>query len=214
MEILLRLAIIGLGMWAIFSLIILVKAFEESFFQALLVLIVPFYALYYALARMQSERKGLIVGGYLFFALTGPILSFVGPLFISSKACTLVDKAEVEQALGGEIEEPVQSQRMTPFGVIDACVCTTVQAPEKTVLLALSQDCSSLDQIRQEAAGSLLPMENLGDEAYWGGYQMVARQGSNCIYLEVRDDALQSMNRMQRMRVGRKLATSAFARIQ
>jgi hypothetical protein len=60
------------------AIIILIAAFQEEVVQGILCLCVPFYILYYALVRYQSENKPLIVGGWLGGAILGAILQGVG----------------------------------------------------------------------------------------------------------------------------------------
>lgn len=211
MEIILRLALIGLLFWFLFSLIILVKAFQDSIVQFLLCLVVPFYILYYMFFRMQSERRGLLVGGWLLFTFTGPLLNLIGPSFVKHEACKLLDAAEVEAVLGQRVQPLVSTSRLTPFGMIDACVCRTVSSPQKEVMLALERKCDSLQSVREEASGELMAVSGLGEEAYWGGSALVARKGRSCIYLEVNDES--GMDRMTKFRVATSLAQTAFQRV-
>ena len=65
-----------LGM--ICAVIILVHAFKESVAQGFLTLCVPFYVFYYAFAKFKSEKKGLILAGWLGGFILGAILCVVG----------------------------------------------------------------------------------------------------------------------------------------
>jgi hypothetical protein len=56
------------------GIIILIGAFKESLAQGLLSLLVPFYILYYAFARFQHPKKGLVVGGWLGAAILAGVL--------------------------------------------------------------------------------------------------------------------------------------------
>ena len=59
------------------SIIILVAAFQEDVVQGLLSLCVPFYILYYAIARYESENKAMIIVIWLAGGIIGNILQFV-----------------------------------------------------------------------------------------------------------------------------------------
>ena len=59
-------------------IIILIGAFQEDVTQGLLCLCVPFYILYFAFARYENEKKGLIIAIWLGGAIIGKILQIVG----------------------------------------------------------------------------------------------------------------------------------------
>lgn len=63
---------------AVCSIIILIAAFSEDVTQGLLSLCVPFYILYFAFARYQSDKKGLIIAIWLGGGIIGNILSAIG----------------------------------------------------------------------------------------------------------------------------------------
>jgi len=46
-------------------IMLLVAAFQDEVLQGFLVLCVPFYSLFYAFAKLQSDKKGLIIGLWL-----------------------------------------------------------------------------------------------------------------------------------------------------
>jgi translocator protein len=65
-----EMALQGLGMLCslvglVCSIIVLVHAFKESVGQGLLCLCVPCYVLYYAFAKFEHEKKGLVLAGLL-----------------------------------------------------------------------------------------------------------------------------------------------------
>ncbi len=57
---------------------ILVRAFDDSWIQGLLNLCLLPYTLYYAFARMQGKRKGVLIGGFLGGAIIGFTLTLLG----------------------------------------------------------------------------------------------------------------------------------------
>jgi hypothetical protein len=59
---------------AICGIIILIAAFQEEVVQGILCLCVPFYILYYAIVRYQSENKPIILGVWLGGGILGAIL--------------------------------------------------------------------------------------------------------------------------------------------
>ncbi len=59
------------------GIIILVAAFQEDVVQGLLSLCVPFYILYYAIARFESDNKALIIAIWLVGGIVGNVLRFV-----------------------------------------------------------------------------------------------------------------------------------------
>ena len=63
---------------AVCGIIILIAAFQEDVTQGLLSLCVPFYILYYAFARYESENKALILAIWLGGGIIGNILRVVG----------------------------------------------------------------------------------------------------------------------------------------
>ncbi len=60
------------------GIIILIAAFQEDVTQGLLCLCIPFYILYYAFARFESENKALILAIWLGGGIVGNILQLVG----------------------------------------------------------------------------------------------------------------------------------------
>ena len=68
------------------GIIVLIAAFQENVVQGLLSLFVPFYILYYAFARYESEKKGLILGVWLGGGLLGGILQVVGGVLAVSQS--------------------------------------------------------------------------------------------------------------------------------
>jgi hypothetical protein len=56
----------------------LIAAFQEDVTQGLLSLCIPFYILYYAIARYESENKVIILSIWLGGAIVGNILQAVG----------------------------------------------------------------------------------------------------------------------------------------
>ncbi len=215
MEVLLRLWIIFFIFWVLFALIILRKAFQDSFVQGLLCLFLPLYVYYYALFRLETERKWLLVGAFLICTFPGPLLGLLSSHFVSSKACTLITAEEIQEALGESIEARHQTQSLTPFGMIDSCNCKTVKEPSKTVVVALAEKCDSLDTVRKEATAELTKVPALGDEALWGGTELVARKGRTCIYVEVKDENFfNGMDRSARLGVAMAVAEKALARVE
>jgi len=57
-------------------IIILIAAFQDEVIQGVLSLCVPFYILYYAFARFESDNKGLIIGIWLGGAIVSNIIQF------------------------------------------------------------------------------------------------------------------------------------------
>jgi len=56
------------------SIIILIHAFQSEVLQGILCLCVPFYVLYYAFAKFEHEKKGLILGCWLGLGLLGGVI--------------------------------------------------------------------------------------------------------------------------------------------
>lgn len=215
MGILVWVVIIGWVIFVIFSLVIVIKAFGESIVQGLLCLFIPFYILYYAFARLQSERKGFIVGVWLLALLSGPVADTLGVAFIGLKACTLLTKAEVEAVLGEPIEKPQPVPAPASLlGVSDFCGCKTVKTPPKVVLVGLEEKCPSLDPLLKRATAKPLSLSDVGDEAYWDGTALVARKGKACLFLAVRDQARAGgMSQAEIFQADKTLAQKAVTRL-
>lgn len=71
---------------AVFGLVILIGAFKESALQGILCLFVPFYMFYYAFAKYQSPKKGLVVSGWLAGIVLGVTLQVVGGMMAANEA--------------------------------------------------------------------------------------------------------------------------------
>ncbi len=66
--------IVGLIAALIGSIIILIAAFRRGIGTGFLCLFIPFYILYFAFARYESERKGLVIALWL----GGIVLAWIG----------------------------------------------------------------------------------------------------------------------------------------
>ena len=62
---------------AVCSIIILIAAFKENVTTGLLSLCIPFYILYFAFARFESDKKGLIIAIWLGGGIIGNIIRVV-----------------------------------------------------------------------------------------------------------------------------------------
>ena len=65
------------------GIIILIAAFQDEVIQGLLCLCVPFYVLYYAFARFESDNKWLIIGIWLGAAIVGNVLQFAAAAMLA-----------------------------------------------------------------------------------------------------------------------------------
>jgi benzodiazapine receptor len=76
-----EIVLLGLmGLFSIISLIcsiiILIHAFKSSVGEGFLCLCVPCYILYYAFAKFEHDKKGLIIAGWLGSSIINTILNF------------------------------------------------------------------------------------------------------------------------------------------
>ena len=90
------------------AIIILVSAFKESVAQGFLTLCVPFYVFYYAFARFKSEKKGLVIAGWLGGAILGTILFFAGSAMAAKGA---IDSQGGLDGMMQKIQEEAEKQR-------------------------------------------------------------------------------------------------------
>src|SRR5262245_61653540 len=124
------LAFIGIGLLALFvslvcGIIVLVAAFKESAGQGLLCLFIPFYSIYYSIARFQHAKKGLVLGGMFGGAVLGSALLAVSAM-----------------RTGQAVAEAVAT---TPTGAT-----TTRKAPVPMQDLVTSNAKKELDEARSE----------------------------------------------------------------
>lgn len=56
------------------AIIILIHAFQDEVLQGILCLCLPFYVLYYAFAKFEHPKKGLIIAGWLGLGILGGII--------------------------------------------------------------------------------------------------------------------------------------------
>lgn len=76
-----------LAVGGLFGLWLLISAFKQGgALQGLLSMFVPFYLLYFAFAKYQSPKKGLVVGSYLGATILGVILWSVGGVMMANDA--------------------------------------------------------------------------------------------------------------------------------
>ena len=68
--------VVGLASF-VCGIIILIGAFKSSVADGLLSLCIPFYILYFAIAKFEHEKKGLIVGVWLGAVVLNIILQVV-----------------------------------------------------------------------------------------------------------------------------------------
>jgi hypothetical protein len=66
------------------GIIILVAAFKESVGQGFLCLCIPFYVFYFAFAKYESEKKGLVIAVWL----GGTVVNIIGALITMAGAAS------------------------------------------------------------------------------------------------------------------------------
>jgi hypothetical protein len=165
------LAFIGIGLLVLFvslvcGIIVLVAAFKESAGQGLLCIFVPFYSIYYSIARFQHAKKGLVLGGMFGGAVVGGALLAVSAM-----------------RTGQAVAEAVTSQ---PAGA-----ATTRKAPVPMQDLVTSNAKKELDQARDEMKTDLMKA-TMSCAAGQGLIEGSLRQdGSNAKLKQLQDEAKQ-----------------------
>lgn len=84
---------------AVCGLVILVCAFKESIGQGLLCLLVPFYIVYYALARLEHPQRRLLATGLIAGPLLAAVMMLLSPLFepeVHDRAATVTVRSHFE----------------------------------------------------------------------------------------------------------------------
>lgn len=56
------------------GIIILIHAFQNEVLQGILCLCLPFYVFYYAFAKFEHPKKGLIIAGWLGLGILGAVI--------------------------------------------------------------------------------------------------------------------------------------------
>jgi len=197
-------------------LIILIKAFRDEMFQGIMCLLIPFYILYYGFARLQSERRGLILSTWLFSLFLGPAAQLVLPAFSKAAgACKLVTEADVEQALAEPVGKPKSDERTTRMGEMSVCAYTTTTEPQKELFFGVvKKQCTSLEPLRAMGEGNLLGLRGIGDEALYGGSWLLVRQQESCLLFRLEDHARPSgMTRDAKLEANLALARKALPRL-
>ena len=188
MSILAVLYVVCLVVSAICSLIILVKAFQDHILQGILCLLIPIYMIYFAWARMESERKGLLMGTWLGSGLLAIVLGFFPASAVSSSQtdpCLLITKADVEAALNEPAGEP-QSGNIEGD---KACMYETRgEHPKQVVVWRPFKPCP-FTAAGLKAISGATSIPGLGDDAVSAGDFAFVFKGNACvrmsfIYLE------------------------------
>ena len=68
------------------SIIILIAAFKDEVLQGILCLCIPFYVLYYAIAKFEHPKKGVIIGVWLGLGILGGLLQGVAGAMVGAAA--------------------------------------------------------------------------------------------------------------------------------
>jgi hypothetical protein len=164
-------ALLGIGLLVFFvsfvcTIIMLVAAFKESAGQGLLCIFVPFYSIYYSIARFQHAKKGLVLGGMYGGALLGGALLGVSAM-----------------RTGQAVAEAVSTQ---PAGA-----ATTRKAPTSMQDMVTANAKKELDEARSEMKTDLMKA-TMSCAAGQGLIEGSLRQdGSNAKLKQLQEEAKQ-----------------------
>lgn len=207
--------------FAVCYLIVLVKAFQDATMEGILCLIIPLYIFYYALAKLQSDHRGLLLSLFFLSLVGAPALQFAGGLFApKDDPCKLVTKADVEAAFNEPVAADVERRdERTAAGEAKFCGYMTSAPPRKAVLIGVIRNCASLQPLRERAKGMKFPLTDLGEEGFYGGSDLVARSKNTCLIFFTTETGaaaltdITGMSAQEKLRINRKLAEAAINRL-
>jgi len=194
---------------------LVVKAFEDDTIEGMLVLLLPFYFLFYAFARFKGERK-VLIRSLLVLSLLGPVLHIAVPLITARyDPCHFVTESEVEATLNEPVGEPERQEQRTPLGAGKVCRYRTVKEPPMEVLVTLVRNCQSLAAARGRADELVPGLQELGDDALWDGSSLLVRQGNTCFVLRLEEENPESgSNGSRPLEVSKALARKAISKVR
>ena len=170
-------SVLGLVWWGIIFVcwgVVLIDVLKNGGgLHFLLCLIIPFYALYWLFFR-QTIYRGPVVGliGANIVLAVAMAMGLVGT---KNDPCKLVTKADVEAALGMEMQGP---ERSTSRRGDPACEYITVAEPKMSLMLVVVENSELRSSTNADLPSGAFKVDKLGDDALSNGPALLVQKGA------------------------------------
>ena len=144
----------------------------------LLCLIIPFYALYWLFFR-QTIHRGLVVG-LISINLVLTAVMALGWVTGRNDPCKLITEADVEEALGQDVDGPKRSS--SPRGD-PVCEYITVAEPKMSLMVVVVENSELRSRTNEDLPSGSFKVDNLGDDALSNGPALVVQKGTTIFSL-------------------------------
>jgi hypothetical protein len=175
-------SVLGLVWWGIIFVcwgVVLIDVLKNGGgLHFLLCLIIPFYALYWLFFRQTIYRGPVVglIGANLILA----VVMAMGLVGTKNDPCKLVTKADVEEALGKEMEGPERSS--SPRGD-PVCEYITVAEPKMSLMIVVVENSELRSRTNADLPSGSFKVDNLGDDALSNGPALLVQKGTTIFSL-------------------------------
>jgi len=169
-------SVLGLVWWGIIFVcwgVVLIDVLKNGGgLHFLLCLIIPFYALYWLFFRQTIYRGPVVglIGANLILA----VVMAMGLVGTKNDPCKLVTEADVEEALGQDVDGGERSDTRTG----PACSYTTVAEPKMALVVTVTEDAQLKSRTDQDLPSGSFKVSNLGDDALSAGPMLMVQKGT------------------------------------
>ena len=174
-------------------IIVLRKAFKDSPVQAALCFFVPLYVVYYAFARLESEKKNQLGAVLVVSLLLSAGLSLVSEHYAEAEvddACKFLAKSDVEEVLGEKVGEGQRALAQTEVGKAKLCSYDAIEHPQRSVAICFYPKRTALEpmnEVFREKGKPVRWVNGIGREALWSGSALYVRTKDSCFFVGVQD---------------------------
>ena len=175
-------SVLGLVWWGVMLVcwgVVLIDALKNGGgLHFLLCLIIPFYAAYWLFFR-QTIYRGPVVG-LIGVDLILTVVMAMGLVGSKNDPCKLVTKADVEEALGQQMEGPERSS--SPRGD-PVCEYITVAEPKMSLMIVVVENSELRSRTNADLPSGSFKVDNLGDDALSNGPALLVQKGTTIFSL-------------------------------
>jgi len=170
-------SVLGLVWWGIMFVcwgVVLIDAFKNGGgLHFLLCLIIPLYALYWLFFR-QTIYRGPVVGLIGVDLILTAVVAF-GLVGTKNDPCKLVTEADVEEALGQDVDggEHSSSPRGDPV-----CEYITVAEPKMSLMVVVVENSTLKSRTDADLPSGSFKVSDLGDDALSNGPALLVQKGT------------------------------------
>jgi hypothetical protein len=163
-------------------IVITIKAFQDEIVEGALVLLVPFYLLYYGFRKMTGAGKDLFLWIYILAGATIVVGVFFPGGFGTPRVAKLVTTEFAQELLEEPAADPVCESSDTRMGKADICQFKAKSGARKDFGIIWIAKCSGLTE-NMRSGMAISDLKEVADEAYSSRDNIYVRKGESCLLI-------------------------------